>query len=202
MTRANLPAEPARPRKPGRPLRREVDEAIVEATVAVLTEKGLRGLTMGDVAARAGVGKATIYRRWPSKEALVAALIRERVAELPAPNTGSVRDDLARYLEALIQLLSRPPAPEVLKSLVAEMARNAALREPFQAAVAARRAITRAILARGVGRGELRADMNYDLALDMLVGPSYFRLLVSGDPIPADYAEQVVDALLAGFAAD
>ena len=193
------PAPPSRP-KPGRPLSAKVGDAILEAAVDVLTRKGIRGLTLDAVAARARVGKPTIYRRWPSKEALVAALIRIKGAALPCPDTGSTRDDLVTYLQALNELLATP-APHVVKGLFSEILRSPVLAEAYHETVAARRALNRTILERGVARGELRPGIDYDLALDMLAGPTYMRLLVTGEPIPGDYAQRVVDAILEGFAA-
>lgn len=188
-----------RSRRPGRPLSPGAGRAIVAAVTEVLSETGFSGLTLSAVAERAGVGKATIYRRWASKDELVATLIRERAAQLPSPDTGSTGTDLVTYLRGLAELVGTPPAPQVLRGLFSEILRNRALADAYHEAVLERRALNRAILERGVERGELRADIDYELALDMLTGPIYMRVLVTGSPIPPDYPEEVVDALLRAF---
>ena len=187
------------PRRPGRPLSRASERAIYEAGLALLAERGIAGFTVDELAARARVGKATVYRRWSSKEALVGALVSETIAELPRPDTGNVRTDLVEYLRALVHLW-RTPDPAIFRAVVAELGRNPALRQPFAEAVRARRAVTRGILQRAAARGEIREDFDFDVALDMYAGAPAYRLLVTGEPFPDDFCDEVVDVVLAGIA--
>jgi AcrR family transcriptional regulator len=200
-----MPAsESPAPARPGRRRSPEADRAIRAATMELLAEAGFGGLSMDGVAARAGVGKPTIYRRYPSKVALVCDVIRAVAEEEgPVPDTGSVRDDLVAVLARTCEALGQGPAGRIAAGLVAEMVRNAELAEAWRAtAVAARRRTVLGILERGVARGELRPDADLPLVLDLIMGPVFFRLLVTGEPITADLAGPIVDAVLQGAAVD
>jgi len=190
-------------RRPGRPRSPEAHAAILRAALELAVEGGLRGLSMEAIAARAGVGKATIYRRWKTKEALVAEAIGS-IAFTPAvPDTGSVHDDIATVTGAVVDRM-QPEAFRVLPRLMADAADDPELLEALrQALVRPRRAAISAILRRGVERGELRADLDVDLACDMLLGPLIARVLLSGgDPSVLDgLPMRVWETLEAGIGA-
>jgi AcrR family transcriptional regulator len=190
-------------RRPGRPRSAEAHAAILRAALELAVSAGLSGLSMEAIAARAGVGKATIYRRWKTKEALFAEAI-ESIALVPEiPDTGSVRGDLDAASSAAIGRLA-PEAFQVVPRLMAEAGNDPALREALDSALLRpRRAAISAILRRGVERGELRADLDIDIVVEMLIGPLVARTLTSGgDPNAfAGLPVRIYDTLAAGIAA-
>jgi AcrR family transcriptional regulator len=191
----------ALPRPTGRPREERADRAILAAALELMAEQGVRDLRMDDVASRAGVGKATIYRRYRSKEELVSATVAQLVSEITLPDTGSTRDDLLALMRKAVTVYSGSLEAGVMPGLVDAMSRDPELartvREGF---LAGRRAGLRSVLERGVARGELTADMDFELALDVLGGPLFYRLLVTGGPIDDGLARGVAELILRGFA--
>src|SRR5215211_4785334 len=185
----------------GRPRDERADRAILTATLELMGEQGVRDLRMDDVADRARVGKATIYRRYRSKDELVTAAVAALVSEIEVPDTGSTRGDLLALMRSAVDVYSGSVEGAAMPSLVDAMSRDAglarAVREGF---LAGRRAALGAVLERGVERGDLRADLDLELALDVLGGPLFYRLLITGGPIDRDLAEGVVELMLRGFA--
>ena len=185
----------------GRPRDLRVDAAILDATLALIVEHGVETLRVDDVAERAGVGKAAIYRRYRSRDELLTAAIAVLVREIAIPDTGSTKKDLLALMHDAVQVYGNAPAAQAMPALIAAMNRNPTLaqatREGF---LAARRDALREVLERGIERGDLRPDLDVELALDVLGGPLFYRLLVTGGPIDTRLAEGVVDLLLHGFA--
>lgn len=185
-------------RGPGRPRDPAADEAILRTTLSMLAEDGYDGLSIDRIAARAGVGKATIYRRWASKEEVVAAAARRLSEEVPAPDTGDLRGDLAAIVDGLATVFADPATARLVGALVARMPHDAALasglREGF---LATRRRAARVALERAQERGEVAADADLEVAVDLLAAPFYYRMLVSGAPIDRAFAQRVLDAVLA-----
>jgi AcrR family transcriptional regulator len=190
---------PARRRPAGAALLQpDKTESIVSAVFEELAEYGYRGLSMDRVAARAGVGKAALYRRWPSKQAMLVDVVA-RVGTQTAlpPDTGSLRGDALAFIEDALAVLEHPIASKVIADLVAEAGRSAELAEALSARYRdPRRAAGAAMLRRAVERGELPPDVDEELALDLLAGPLYMRAVVAGDPPDATYAERLADAFL------
>jgi AcrR family transcriptional regulator len=185
----------------GRPREERAGRAIVAATLDLIAEHGVRDLRMDDVAERARVGKATIYRRYRSKDELVTAAIAALVSEIKVPDTGSTRGDLLALMQGAVEVYSRSIEAAVMPSLVDAMSRDAGLaRAVRERLLAGRRTALRALLGRGVERGDLRPDLDVELALDVLGGPLFYRLLVTGAPIDQELAEGVVELILRGFA--
>jgi AcrR family transcriptional regulator len=176
--------------------------AIVDATRELLVERGYRELTIEGVAARAGVGKQTIYRWWPSRAALVLeAYLSGSDVVTPPAETGSVREDVRALLGWLVAVLAEPSGGPVVAGLVADMQHDAQLAEGFRRdVVPARREAMLAALERGRERGELRADADLELAVDALHGAVFYRLLLSGEPLDADFVERLADQVLDGLA--
>jgi AcrR family transcriptional regulator len=186
----------------GRPRDTRADRAILEATLELIAELGVHEFRTEDVAARAGVGKGAIYRRYRSKDELVTAAVGTLVGEeIAVPDTGSTRTDLLVLLREAVELYSGSLAGRLMPNLVGAMARKPelarTLRDGF---LAGRRAALADILRRGVDRGDLRPDLDVELALDVLGGPLFYRLLVTGGPLDEHLAEGVADVILRGFA--
>jgi AcrR family transcriptional regulator len=189
-------------RPPGRPRSAQSHEAIVRATLELLAEVGFQRLTMEQVQRRAGVGKATIYRRWTTKSELVKEAIRYLSAELPVPDTGSLRDDYAVVTAAALAIAEDRNAALLMPRLLTEVSHDAEMHRLFSAAlVEPRRAAVRTILERARDRGELRGDVDLELAIDMLVGPVVYRFMIEGGDLrpAAARAPKVLEALLAGL---
>jgi AcrR family transcriptional regulator len=188
----------------GRPRDERVDRAILHATLELIARRGVHGFRTEDVAARAGVGKGAIYRRYRSKDALVtaavAALVRE---EIGVPDTGSTRGDLLVLMREAVELYSSSLPARLMPRLIGAMAEHPelarAVREGF---LASRRTALSEVLRRGVERGDLRPDLDLELALDLLGGPLFYRLLVTGGPLDEQLAEGVTELILRGFAPD
>jgi AcrR family transcriptional regulator len=185
----------------GRPRDERADRAILSATLALMAENGVHDLRVDDVAARAGVGKATIYRRYGSKDELVTAAIAGLVSEITVPDTGRTRADLRALMRSAVRVYQGSVEAAVMPSLVDAMSRDAELarliREGY---LARRRAALRAVLERGIERGDLRRGLDLELALDVLGGPLFYRLLITGGPIDEELVEGVVELILRGFA--
>jgi AcrR family transcriptional regulator len=198
MSQLNSPAsatDSATRRGPGRPRREGADHAILEATLAVLTEHGFEGLSMDAVAAKAGVGKATIYRRWASREALVLDAFRELIVPVDIPDTGSVRGDLtAMYTTfSVVGAMTN----EALPHLVAAAKVRPELREPLLEYVRCRRQPVRLVFQRAVQRGELPDSTDVELIMDMLSGSLYYRMHMSGGPLDESVVAKLIDMALA-----
>lgn len=189
-------------RGPGRPRDARHDQAILEATLELLQEHGYRGVTIEGVAARAGVGRPTIYRRWPSKPAIVvAALVQSARLAVPVMDTGSLRRDLIAFQRHQVELMNAPEARRVTAGLIADLADDPELADTYVSQyLAPRRATVWQVLQRGVDRGELDADVDFAFVYDLLVGPLFMRAVVWGQPLEPDAAEKTVDVILAAFA--
>jgi AcrR family transcriptional regulator len=193
-------AEPLIPNRRGRPRSEEAERAILATTARLLEEVGFVALTMEDVAQLAGVGKATIYRRWPTKGLLAFEAFQTNfLATQPLPDTGTVRGDLTVALQSWIRTVDGTVAGRTLRGLIAEVQRDPALsdawRERFVQPV---RAQHRILVARGIDRGELAQDADSEILLDLVFGPAYHRLLQSHLPFNDHFAQTVVDAILSG----
>jgi AcrR family transcriptional regulator len=189
--------EPA-PRKLGRPRDSRADVAILEAVLDLVARSGLTHLSMDAVAAKAGVSKATIYRRWPSKEALVVDAWRTLIAPADTPDTGSLRGDVEAILGTLLDKVG-DPGFDVLSQVMAAARTDRALADALREYVATRRRPLRTVLERAVARGELSEDLELDVVQDALVGPLFYRLLLSHGPLDREVARNVIDVVLAGL---
>jgi AcrR family transcriptional regulator len=189
------------PRRPGRPVEERPRQAAIQATLELIAEHGIRGLTTNAVAERAGISKATMYRRWRSKEDLLVDAVAALVSEIAVPDTGSTRADVLALMRSAVELYGGSVEARMMPSLVDEMSRDGALARAIRDGfLESRRGALRAVLARGIERGDLRADLDVELALDVLGGPIFYRLLVTGGPIDDQLAEGVTELLLRGFA--
>jgi AcrR family transcriptional regulator len=188
-------------RRPGRPRSERAERAIIEAALSVFAESGPEGLCIEKVAARAGVGKATIYRRWPGKEDLLLDAIAALQAPLPEPAGESVRDDLVAVLGAMRDRVADPRRVREFALLLGEGAKYPRLMARYvETVLEPRREVIRSVLRRGVASGELRASIDVEAALFMLTGAVIARGKYEPDSMPPGYVERVVDELLLGLA--
>jgi len=180
-----------------------VKAAVLAGVLDELIESGYAGLTVDRVAARAGVHKATVYRRWPTKEDLVAdALLAQTGQTVPMPDTGSVRDDLRLLAHAVIANITSPQGEGLLRTLVSDAARVPAIGAAARTFWAERFAMAGELVRRGIDRGELPADTDPDFLIEALIAPLYLRLLVTTQPLTTRYADRVVDSVLAATGRD
>jgi AcrR family transcriptional regulator len=189
-------------RGPGRPRDSHRDEVILAAAMAILRERGYAALTIEGVAASAGVGRPTIYRRWPSKPALaVAALVQSSRLALPVEDTGSLRSDLLAVQRHQVDLINSPESRRITAGLVADLNADPELAATYVSQyLAPRRATVWQVLQRGVDRGELDPGADFAFVYDLLIGPLFMRAVVWGQPLAPDVAEQTTDVILTAFA--
>ncbi len=186
----------------GRPRSEKAQGAILEAAAELLLEKGLAAVSMDAVATRAGVSKATIYRWWPTKETLALDALYHEWAGVPPPrDTGSLRGDLLSLLRPWARLASRRPYGRVIAGLVTEAQMDPAFARQYRTRfVQPRRDQARAIFRRAIERGEIPADTKIEVALDVLYGPIYHRLLHGHAPLNDRFVRDVIDTALDGIA--
>jgi AcrR family transcriptional regulator len=185
----------------GRPRSAEADRAILTATLELLAERGLDAMSIEEVAARAGVGKTTIYRRWPSKGllALDAFVISFR-AEQPLPDTGTLRGDLLSALHAWVRTVTQTAMGPMLTGLIAEAQHDPELRGAWRdRVIEPLRAQHRIMLDRAIDRGEIAVSVDKDVVLDLFFGAAEHRLLLGHLPMTGEFIATVVDVILAGI---
>lgn len=180
---------------------RRAESAILDATIALLSEVGFGGLTIDGIAARAGVGKATIYRHWSSKAEVAIEAFRAFIPPIEDPDTGSFPEDVRRVLHQLADGLSNSPLAGILPSLVEAAERDAEVERLFKEFGTTRRNVFRGVFSRAAARGELRDGLDHDLAIDLLVGPIFTRRLITRGPLNRKHANAVLDMLLPAFQA-
>jgi AcrR family transcriptional regulator len=185
---------------PGRPRSASTGHAILKATREILGRSGVHGLTVEGVAARSGVAKTTIYRRWRSKEDLALAALLEVIQEEPKPGhyVGGTQTALSAYLGRLIDNLNSKLYGRIVRGLISDLGIDLELARGFRERVLGRRvAAMRELLQRGIERGELRRDLDLEIAVDLLLGPIYYRLLISGEPLTGAFVDRLVRAVMA-----
>ncbi len=188
---------------PGRPRSARVDEAIIQAVVDLLTAgTTAEALSIEAVAARAGVGKATIYRRWPNKDALLIDAVASLKGPLPQITGESVRADLVTLLRPVGRGGSGHAAA-VLPCLISELNRSPQLHQCYQRVIEPRRELMRDVLRRGIVDGELRADLDVEAVMAMLVAPLLVQSALNWNPNldREDLPERLVDAIWPAIAA-
>lgn len=186
-------------RPPGRPRSEQARVAILRTTLRVLAKTGFSDLTIEEIAFRAGVGKATVYRWWPDKAALIAdAFARSTVRRLHFPDTGSVEADMSQQMRQLIKVF-RGPKGRIVSAILAAGQTDKTLITAFrQRFLWPRRREAYATLDRGIARGELRKDIDRDLLLDSLYGPIYMRFLIQHDQLTPEFVDHLCALVLAG----
>ena len=190
-------------RRGGRPRSSATEAVILAATRELLEEGGVRRLTIEGVAARAGVAKTTVYRRWRSRDELALAVLIRMVQDFgPVPDLGDTHAELVAVVDDAVRILGSTMMGAVMKGLVSELAVDPDLGRQFQElVVGVRQAEVKRLVDRGVKRGDLRPGIHPPHLHEMLFGPIYYRLLLSGKPLDDDLAERIVSAVLPAFAA-
>ncbi|MFF3325063.1 TetR/AcrR family transcriptional regulator [Streptomyces sp. NPDC002889] len=185
-------------------LRESVTGTIRRAVFEELAESGYARTSMEAVTRRAGVGKAALYRRWPSKEAMVVGLVSEVAAEhIPTTtDSGSLEADVDRFVRQTMKALRHPLVGRIIPDLLAESARNSTLHEALHHSVLEpRRVAVATLLRRAMERGELPPDIDTGLAIDLFGAPLYFRMLAVGGPTDDGYVARLVKAIVAAVTA-
>lgn len=187
----------------GRPRDPAIDEAVVQAAVEALRECGYSGFALEKVAARAHTTKASIRRRWPTRQRLVICALASLLDQPPVPDTGCTRCDLTRVVRLLSETLHDRLPVGILAPLVADCVGDADLSEQLETALVrpSRHAATKVIM-RAVERGDVRADVDPDLLVDLLASVVYRRAMFIDPPIDRPAARRLVDVVLRGVAVD
>jgi AcrR family transcriptional regulator len=166
---------------------------------------GYAALNMDEVAERAEVAKTTLYRRWPTKDHLAVAVAAQILGEVPIPDTGDLRRDLTEFATALAASLNRlrmaghyggGASAGLAAEIVAAVARHSDIGEAVRAGFAQRHVMARARLQRAIEGEGLRQDVDQAVLIEQIVGPIYYRILISGVPVDRDYAGRLVDTVL------
>jgi AcrR family transcriptional regulator len=201
MKRTRIVSPQSAPRAAGRPRSRKSHDAILRASIALIRQVGYDAVTVEGIAATAGVGKATVYRRWSSKETLVAEAIGQIVASIVVPDTGRTADDLEKLLNASLAMYADRATGLLLSGLVAAMARSEVIATAVRTGFVAQwRSAARLVIERGIERGELARRVDPELVIDMVASPLFYRFLLTGAPIDLALARTVVRATMRGFA--
>jgi AcrR family transcriptional regulator len=177
------------------------EQAILQATRELLAEGGVHQLTIEGVAARAGVAKTTIYRRYRDKDDLALSVVLQMVEQVILPELGETRAELRQFVRAAVDQLGGTLMGRVMQGLVSDLAVDPQLAAAFQErVVSVRDAEVSRLVARGIARGDLAADTDDDTAHELLIAPVYYRLLLSGHPLDHAFADRVVDTALRALA--
>ncbi|MEU7061521.1 TetR/AcrR family transcriptional regulator [Streptomyces sp. NPDC046197] len=183
-------------RGPGRPRQERVTDATLEAVIELVTEQGVKAVTMDAVAARAKVSKPAIYRRWPSKQALIIAAAETRVGPLSVPDLGDIRAELREVLTARSAAYRLPGTARLLAELVASAAEEGGARGEYADFTDRMMAETRTVLQRGIARGEVRVDVDIRSAATLVAAPLVYRLLAEGELPNTRLVDDLVDLLV------
>jgi AcrR family transcriptional regulator len=187
-------------RKPGRPRSERAERAILDAALELFAESGLGGFSIEAVAARAGVGKATIYRRWPGKQDLLLDALATVKTPLPEPAGRSVRDDLVAMLETMCADSADPRRTRLFTLLLGEGEACPRLVQRYkETIVEPRREMIRSVLRRGVVTGELRPDADVEIAMLSLTGAVIAMGKHDSGELTSGFAERVVNEAMIGL---
>ena len=199
--KSSEPAEAAVSRRPGRPRSEVAEQSILAAAVELIADCGYSGFTVEAVAARAGVAKTTVYRRWSGKDELIFDAINAMKGPIPELPGGSVRDELLYLMEKMRESWLDSTHGRMMRRLAADGSeRPDAYRMFRDRLVAPRQAVTRSVLERGVAEGAIRADADLATVIDMLAAPIVIAVMTHQERLTRKQVEFVVDTVLAGLA--
>lgn len=188
-------------KKIGRPRSEKTKQAILTAAYELLLEQNFNTVTVEGIAEKAGVSKATIYKWWPNKAAVILdGFFAATESMLHIPDTGSTKDDLFIQVNSLAEFITSPKG-KVIAELIAEGQFDPNIAEEYRNRYfTPRRLISREILERGVARGELREDINIGLSIDLVFAPIFYRILITGEPVDATFVENLITYAFNGIA--
>ena len=189
-------------RPPGRPRSERARRAILQAANELLESEGFAAVTVEKIAERAEVSKATVYRWWPNRAAVVMdGFLATVSSEVPFPHTGDALEDLRLHMRRLTEAFGGKIGRTVA-ALIAEGQTDPELAEALRSRwLSVRRAEAKEILELGIERGELRDDLDPKVAVDVLYGPIYYRMLVGHAPLDDVFADALADHVFAGLVA-
>jgi len=180
-----------------------VRQSVLDAAFAELGEKGYGGLSIEAVALRSGVAKTTVYRRWPTRDELIADALDSRSDRYePVPDTGSLREDLKQFCEGVRAKLTSNHGKAMLKSLVGAVDQSPEIVETVQRFWRERRDVGGQLIERWIRRGVLRPETNADLLVEAILAPIYLRVLLPGGPVTGEVLEGFIDLALDGVLED
>jgi len=197
-TEIGSPPAASKPRR-GRPPTADTAERVLTAALELIARDGYAGLTLNALAARAGVAKTTILRRWGSKAAVAAAAV-ERLAlhSVDLPESGTLRGDLNALQEKAVAVFTDGDGGFVPR-LIRESGHHPEIADLLHTVIHTRRLAYHRILGRAIARGELDPDVDQDMIIDMLIGPIWTRLLITRDPITDGLIEEIVDVIIRAY---
>ena len=186
-------------RRRGRPLSAGLDDRILESAVATLAEVGYAQLRLDALAARAGVAKTTILRRWPSKAAIAAAAVQRLALQtVDVPESGSLREDLRALLGNAVAMFS-DGAGRFVPAMIRESGHHAEIADLLADVIQTRRDAYRRVLNRAIARHDLHPDIDQEVIIDLLIGPLWTRLLITRQPVTHTLVDEIVDAVLRAY---
>jgi AcrR family transcriptional regulator len=199
----DVPAAPPARRKRGRPRDPQADGRILAAASALILMRGFESMTVDEVASNAGVGKATVYRRWARKEDLAVAAMEQLYRdEMPPPDTGTIRGDLEATYTAVLTFVNSTAGGDYVRTTIKESMRDERIAALYRAARHRAEEGVVAMLKRAMDRGEVREDIHVAAAVQFLGGLVHSRAIRS-DPMPGlDEIDLLVDFVLHGISAD
>jgi AcrR family transcriptional regulator len=186
---------------PGRPRDEEVRRRILDSAAQLLEKRCFDEITVDGIAEQSGAGKATIYRWWPNKEAVLIEAFRERIAsELPFPDTGDFRRDMRQQLQNFTEIIYWGRRGRVFSSFIAGAQADPKVAEAFREIwIRPRRAEARKLFERYIASGVADAGLDPDLAVELIFSPLYYRLLTGWGEITPEYLDRLVDTVLRGY---
>ncbi len=187
-------------KKLGRPRSEETKKAILNAAYELLSEHGFNAVTIEGIAARAGVSKATIYKWWPGKAAVVLdGYFEATQLVMQVPDTGFVREDLVIQVYNLASFITGDQGKMITELIGAGQFDSNIAEEYRTRFFLPRRALSKKILERGINRGELKDDFDLELGIDILFAPLFYRLMITKEPLDSEYIKDLVDKVLKGL---
>lgn len=185
----------------GRPRSEEARDAALSATVELVLEHGVEGVTFEDVATRSGVAKTTLYRHFGTKQAMVVAAGRSCFVEYATPDTGDLADDLRAIFERFKTAEDERRLPDIMPALLAASSRDDELHALLLSMIEERRRPIRTVLQLAQLRGEIAMDLDLDVALTLLIGPFVQRRMIDRLEITSEFREAVIRSVVAGLRA-
>jgi AcrR family transcriptional regulator len=192
---------PQRTKGPGRPRDEEVRKRILDSAAQLLEDRCIDQITVDAIAEQSGAGKATVYRWWPNKEAVLIEAFRERVSqELPFPDTGNFKQDVRQQLQNFAEIIYWGRRGKIFRSFIAGAQADPEIAKAFREIwIRPRRAEARKLFERYIAAGVARPDLDPDLAVEIVFAPLYYRLLTGWGEITRDYLDSLVDTVMPTF---